>query len=107
MISIATTEMNPAGLMGSDREFVVAGVRGFLGFPLVETAGFAGVSRRQRGASLVRTIRGGRSGKTVKATFKKANSVSWLPDMDLNHDKQIQSLLCYRYTIGQSIGRLR
>ena len=32
---------------------------------------------------------------------------SWLPDMDLNHDKQIQSLLCYRYTIGQSIGRSR
>jgi hypothetical protein len=28
----------------------------------------------------------------------------WLPDMDLNHDKQIQNLLCYRYTIGQSIG---
>lgn len=28
----------------------------------------------------------------------------WLPDMDLNHDKQIQSLLCYRYTIGQSVG---
>ncbi len=27
---------------------------------------------------------------------------SWLPDMDLNHDKQIQSLLCYRYTIGQN-----
>lgn len=26
---------------------------------------------------------------------------TWLPDMDLNHDKQIQSLLCYRYTIGQ------
>ena len=26
----------------------------------------------------------------------------WLPDMDLNHDKQIQSLLCYRYTIGHS-----
>ena len=26
---------------------------------------------------------------------------NWLPDMDLNHDKQIQSLLCYRYTIGQ------
>ena len=24
--------------------------------------------------------------------------------MDLNHDKQIQSLLCYRYTIGQSGG---
>ncbi len=28
--------------------------------------------------------------------------MTWLPDMDLNHDKQIQSLLCYRYTIGQS-----
>ena len=27
--------------------------------------------------------------------------IDWLPDMDLNHDKQIQSLLCYRYTIGQ------
>ena len=26
----------------------------------------------------------------------------WLPDMDSNHDKQIQSLLCYRYTIGQA-----
>ena len=26
---------------------------------------------------------------------------SWLPDLDLNQDKQIQSLLCYRYTIGQ------
>ena len=26
---------------------------------------------------------------------------NWLPDMDLNHDKQIQNLLCYRYTIGQ------
>ena len=29
--------------------------------------------------------------------------MTWLPDMDLNHDKQIQSLLCYRYTIGQSV----
>ena len=29
-------------------------------------------------------------------------SGEWLPDMDLNHDKQIQSLLCYRYTIGQT-----
>lgn len=28
---------------------------------------------------------------------------NWLPDMDLNHDKQIQSLLCYRYTIGQAV----
>ncbi len=30
--------------------------------------------------------------------------MKWLPDMDLNHDKQIQSLLCYRYTIGQANG---
>ena len=30
--------------------------------------------------------------------------MKWLPDMDLNHDKQIQSLLCYRYTIGQTDG---
>ena len=28
--------------------------------------------------------------------------MNWLPDMDLNHDKQIQSLLCYRYTIGHA-----
>jgi hypothetical protein len=26
----------------------------------------------------------------------------WLPTMDSNHDKQIQSLLCYRYTSRQS-----
>ena len=32
---------------------------------------------------------------------KKDKNTRWLPDMDLNHDKQIQSLLCYRYTIGQ------
>jgi hypothetical protein len=25
----------------------------------------------------------------------------WLPNMDSNHDKQIQSLLCYHYTIRQ------
>jgi hypothetical protein len=31
-------------------------------------------------------------------------AIKWLPDMDLNHDKQIQSLLCYRYTIGQTRG---
>jgi hypothetical protein len=31
----------------------------------------------------------------------------WLPDMDLNHDKQIQSLLCYRYTIGQAGAHIR
>jgi hypothetical protein len=33
---------------------------------------------------------------------QKLDLVGWLPDMDLNHDKQIQSLFCYRYTIGQS-----
>ena len=26
----------------------------------------------------------------------------WLPDQDSNLDKQIQSLLCYHYTIRQS-----
>ena len=31
--------------------------------------------------------------------------MNWLPDMDLNHDKVIQSHLCYRYTIGQSARR--
>ncbi len=41
---------------------------------------------------------GGRMGKIGR------NHVKWLPDMDLNHDKQIQSLLCYRYTIGQCTG---
>ena len=34
----------------------------------------------------------------------KIGNEDWLPDMDLNHDKQIQSLLCYRYTIGQTGG---
>jgi hypothetical protein len=28
--------------------------------------------------------------------------MNWLPDMDLNHDKVIQSHLCYRYTIGHA-----
>ena len=37
-----------------------------------------------------------------KSSEEKCSNVRrWLPDMDLNHDKQIQSLLCYRYTIGQ------
>ena len=31
----------------------------------------------------------------------KIGNGEWLPDMDLNHDKVIQSHLCYRYTIGQ------
>ena len=34
--------------------------------------------------------------------FAKATSrTEWLPRMDSNHDKQIQNLLCYRYTTGQ------
>jgi hypothetical protein len=40
-----------------------------------------------------------RSSGAMNYTTSKPN---WLPDMDLNHDKQIQSLLCYRYTIGQT-----
>ena len=38
----------------------------------------------------------------VKPVWNAPAWGSWLPDMDLNHDKQIQSLLCYRYTIGQA-----
>ena len=38
----------------------------------------------------------------VKSLLEVPALGSWLPDMDLNHDKQIQSLLCYRYTIGQA-----
>lgn len=39
----------------------------------------------------------------MKIVNRKSGIVngSWLPDMDLNHDKVIQSHLCYRYTIGQ------
>ena len=42
--------------------------------------------------------------KTFHSAFSLQPSAlaRWLPDMDLNHDKQIQSLLCYRYTIGQA-----
>ena len=40
----------------------------------------------------------------VKPVWNAPAWGSWLPDMDLNHDKQIQSLLCYRYTIGQLVG---
>ena len=29
--------------------------------------------------------------------------MKWLPDMDLNHDKVIQSHLCYRYTTRQCV----
>ena len=31
-----------------------------------------------------------------------SSKLEWLPDMDLNHDKVIQSHLCYRYTIGHA-----
>ena len=42
----------------------------------------------------------------MKIVNRKSETLmeEWLPDMDLNHDKQIQSLLCYRYTIGQNDG---
>ena len=38
-----------------------------------------------------------------KSNIANGESGEWLPDMDLNHDKQIQSLLCYRYTIRQTV----
>ena len=38
---------------------------------------------------------------TLAFSLQPSALEKWLPDMDLNHDKQIQSLLCYRYTIGQ------
>ena len=38
----------------------------------------------------------------MKSGINRSHAENWLPDMDLNHDKQIQSLLCYRYTIGQA-----
>ena len=37
---------------------------------------------------------------TSEPSTPKSETANWLPDMDLNHDKQIQSLLCYHYTIG-------
>ena len=40
--------------------------------------------------------------KTIVQLFHLHRAGDWLPDMDLNHDKQIQSLLCYHYTIGQA-----
>ena len=41
--------------------------------------------------------------KSSSAFFILPSSLAcWLPDMDLNHDKVIQSHLCYRYTIGQA-----
>ena len=39
---------------------------------------------------------------TIVNRQSKIVNGNWLPDIDLNYDKQIQSLLCYRYTIGQT-----
>ena len=64
------------------------------------------IQRRAKGAGGA----GGRSASPRKSLWEMfpvevvgwTNSKIWLPDMDLNHDKQIQNLLCYRYTIGQA-----
>ena len=58
-------------------------------------------SKGGEGESLARCSR---PPDACKVQFRSPRSVlgGWLPDMDLNHDKQIQSLLCYRYTIGQA-----
>ena len=40
--------------------------------------------------------------RKLSAAISSGRRKDWLPDMDLNHDKQIQRLLCYRYTIGQA-----
>jgi hypothetical protein len=46
-------------------------------------------------------------GRAMQIHFAGTAGWKWLPDMDLNHDKQIQSLLCYRYTIGQNLAALK
>ena len=62
------------------------------------------VGRRTINGSLRRQSVSGATPETTRETrvLPYFNLGSWLPDMDLNHDKQIQSLLCYRYTIGQA-----
>gem|GEM_PF-6011345 len=86
------------------------------GFPLgasLERGGAAWGTEARATATEVATTFAAKETGSWGEPLKKANSfgtlgtLSWLPDMDLNHDKQIQSLLCYRYTIGQSIGRPR
>src|SRR6266566_5919075 len=47
-------------------------------------------------------LTGSRAGLQKTDDGPRTLNGGWLPDMDLNHDKQIQSLLCYRYTIGQT-----
>ena len=39
--------------------------------------------------------------------MKNSELQKWLPDRDLNPDKQNQNLSCYRYTIGQAAGEVR
>ncbi len=36
-----------------------------------------------------------------KINNQQSKIKKWLPDRDLNPDKQNQNLSCYRYTIGQ------
>ena len=58
---------------------------------------------RKKGASHVKRLAEGISQfNHSRDAERREAKVNWLPDMDLNHDKQIQSLLCYRYTIGQA-----
>ena len=44
------------------------------------------------------------AGMNLGGTKRSGSNLAskWLPDMDSNHDKQIQRLLCYHYTIGQT-----
>ena len=37
-------------------------------------------------------------------TISQTTLAVWLPDMDSNHDKEIQNLRCCHYTIGQIEG---
>lgn len=76
------------------------------------------IQRRAEAAAGVAQVPGGRAGASRKFSRETSPEESpeeslkkvvggtitknWLPDMDLNHDKQIQNLLCYRYTIGQA-----
>ncbi len=41
----------------------------------------------------------------IRSQKSEIGNFAWLPDLDSNQDKQIQSLLCYRYTIGQAVAK--
>lgn len=73
-------------------------------------AGMATSLKSPRGNGLG-GVRGSALGSKREEGLEKAtlrlDRQGWLPDMDLNHDKQIQSLLCYRYTIGQCVERVK